>query len=143
MLDYDPDYSEHARRFIAEVRQRQEDNDKKKKRRMLWLGKFAFPKVNTKKTKLLFVPPGYHRHYIPVMEPLRIGDFRADNPSYDAPNRDVVDLNKWGYNGKRLRAVIRFGYYEKDDVLIVCPESFVYQQRHSLSDGSDWYIDEK
>jgi hypothetical protein len=115
------------------------------KRRMLWLGKFAFPKVNTKRTKLLFVPPEHYRHYIPVVEPLSIDWFSRDElerleETTSPLKTEVVDLNEWGYNGTRWRAIIRFGYYEKDDVLIVCKESFVYQQRHKVSDGSSWWF---
>jgi hypothetical protein len=117
------------------LQQRAAEVEKHTKRRMLWLGKLAFPKVNTKKTKLLFVPPGYHRHYIPVIDPLSISGY-----SHQKHIHDAVDLNKWSYDGKRWRAIIRFGYYEKDDVLIVCKETFIYQQRHIVSDGSSWWF---
>jgi hypothetical protein len=139
MLDFDMGYSEHARRFTEESKRLREEYSKKEARRMLWLGKFAFPKVDTKKTKLLFVPSDYHRYYIPVVEPVS-WEWGAIPHPFAEVKKDVIDLNKWAYDGKRWRAIIRFGYYEKDDVLIVCKEAFIYQQRHVESDGSSWWF---
>jgi hypothetical protein len=133
------DYYERAQLFLNESKRLREEYDRKEKRRMLWLGKFAFPKVDTKKTKLLFVPPDYNRYYIPIIEPLSIIDY-SPTAFYNEPKRAEIDLSEWGYDGKRWRAIIRFGYYEKDDVLIVCKETFVYQQRHRVSDGSSWWF---
>jgi hypothetical protein len=111
----------------------------KNTRRMLWLGKFAFPKVNTKITKLLFAPPDYRRYYMPILYPLMIRDFN-ETATYSEPKRTEIELNKWAYNGKRRRAIIRFGYYEEDDVLLVSKEAFVYQERHKVSGDSSWWF---
>ena len=142
MLDFDHDYSERAKKFMAEAQRRHQEKMRKEKRRILWIGKFAFPKVNTKKTRLLFLPPDYHRYYIPVVEPLSFDvSFSAADEIPKRPRREAVDLNKWGYKGRRWRAIIRFGYYEPDDVLIVNKESFVYQQKHVFSNGDYWWVD--
>lgn len=140
MLDFDIGYTERVRRFMAESKRLRQERDRKEKRRMLWLGKFAFPKVDTKKTQLLFVPSDYHKYYIPIVEPLMVGDFRSKAIAYREPKRAEINLDKWGYNGKRWRAVVRFGYYEKDDVLIVSKESFVYQKARRFPDGSTWWL---
>lgn len=134
MLDFDYGYSERAKLFIAEAKRRQAEYDGKKKRRMLWLGKFAFPQVNTKKTKILFVPPDYRRYYLPIMEPLTAREYRTD--THTEPKRAEIELNKWGYIGKHWLAVVRFGYYEKDDILIVCPDTFKYQR---VLPGINWW----
>src|SRR3989304_5422894 len=138
MIDYD--YNEHAGRFMEESKRLRQEYDRNRERRILWLGKFAFPKVDTKKTKLLYVPADYHRYYLPIMEPLSsVYDFRNNPPEYSELKRTEIELKKWGYEGKRWRAIIRFGYYERDDILIVSKETFVYQKRYTISDGSGWW----
>ena len=138
---FDIDYHDRARLFIAESKRLRQEYNKKEERRMLWLGKFAFPKINTRKTKVLFVPPGYHRWYIPVIETITVDDYMiGSTPDQVRHKRDEVELKAWGYNGKRWRAIARFGYYEKDDILIISKEFFRYQKARRLSDGSTWWL---
>jgi hypothetical protein len=134
------DYNEHARLFMAEYQRKQQEWSRKEKRRMLWLGKFAFPKINTKKTKILFIPHDYRRYYIPVIEPLSFDVIHGTySPFAPEPKHEVIDLNKWGYNGKHWRAIIRFGYYEKDDILLVCENSLIYQQKRVYHEATIWW----
>jgi hypothetical protein len=101
----------------------------KNQRRMLWLGKFAFPKVNTKTTKIMIVSP-CPQYNFPIIEPptwFSIGESEPDTiPEVVTVRTETITVSKWGYKGKRHDALIRMGYSETRDVLIVARDSFIY-----------------
>ena len=99
---------------------------------MLWLGKFAFPKVNTKTTKVYMVPPHTYMYNFPVMdvEPIKWTPDPLPTASFQI---DRVELNKWAYKGKLRTAIIRFAYYERLDILVVVNRSFEYLSKSRIS----------
>jgi hypothetical protein len=101
-----------------------ESMDKDFKRRALWLGKFAFPQINTKRTEIRVVSSAFHKIVFPVLELL---DMTERNPPLDVANfkKDIVELKTWVYNGKHRKVQIRFGYYERLDVLFVAIARFL------------------
>jgi hypothetical protein len=95
----------------------------KRNRRILWLGKMAFPQMNTKKTRLMFVPNLAYMYQMP--------------PTYSHPSeprRETVTLEKWVCVGNHWQAKIWFTYSESRDTLIVKEESFVYQRKSELTE---------
>jgi hypothetical protein len=75
--------------------------DRRMERRELWLGKFAFPKVNTKKTSLIYTDKW---------------EFYIRNSRGEI---EQVQLQRWGYKSKRRQLEVTFGYHEESDTLIV------------------------
>jgi len=105
--------------YLDRVKKR---NDTRNQRRILWLGKFAFPEVNTKATKIIMVPSGTYDYYFPVIEPL---DFEISPPSETSNIKtERIELGKYVYNGKKWYSVIRFGYSR----FIVVDDSFIYKR---------------
>jgi hypothetical protein len=79
--------------------------DGKNMRRILWMGKLAFPKIDTRRTRVVFVP--YPTAVV-----------AADD------GKDRIELKRWGYKSRRHAVTIVFMYYEDKDVLIVKDSSF-------------------
>jgi hypothetical protein len=69
------------------------------KRLLLWIGKLAFPKVNTKKTSLMLTSSNTYA-------------FRVHDGS-------IVELRRWVYKSMRHHISIVLGYHEATDVLLI------------------------
>lgn len=104
------------------------ERKRKDERRMLWMGKFAFPDVNTLSTKIMYVPDGAYEWNFPVTEEISITEWK-EVPEYltSMPKIDKVTLKKWGYKGKRRRCALAFAYYKPHDVLVVRESSFLHE----------------
>jgi hypothetical protein len=110
----------YANRLRERTRQDQELTEKlKQNRRIMWLGKFAFPKVNTWKTRLLFIPKHSHT-------------FRLPPDLSRSVKTEIIELRKWVYSSKRWRAVVWLAYSESQDTLIVRQEPFIYDNHSSV-----------
>lgn len=100
-------------------------------RRIMWLGKFAFPKINTKTTRLILTAPRLFTVRIPVLKPIEW----KPNPSPIVPIEiSEVQLKRWTYRSKPRRGLqkifqITFGYCESQDILFVMDGSFERQER--------------
>jgi hypothetical protein len=106
---------------------RKQERKRQDERRMSWMGKFAFPAVNTRKTKIMYVDrPEWN---FPVPEPITMTEFESTGAYTTFPKIDTVELKKWAYKGKRRICVIRLAYYEKRDILLVHDGSFVCEKR--------------
>lgn len=82
-------------------------------RRKLWIGKFAFPEVNTKTTKLMAAQKQVHYFRFPEGE---------------------VELRKFCYKSKRHAFSVRIGYNKQYDVLVVVEGSLQYYQNDWISE---------
>ena len=112
---------------VEYLNRRLQEEKVKQKKRIMWMGKFAFPKVNTKTTKLMFIPDGMHEYYFAVPPSLGFGSYISTSAPLE---RDTVTLGKWDYKGKRYNAMIACAYYEKRDVLLVRESAFVYEKKY-------------
>ena len=86
-------------------------------RLILWIAKWFYPEINTKKTRLLVIPPGRPRYYLPLLpEP---GYIKPIDP-FAIPEREAVDIQKFGYKSHKRNHwfVIRFGYSKRLDTLL-------------------------
>lgn len=101
-------------------------NEAQNTRRLLWIGKFAFPKVNTKTTKLIYVPPGQWVNRFPVIEPI---EWNYRPTSFTDLKIDEVELKRWAGMFKRWIIQVTFAYYEKGDTLVIMDKSFQYERR--------------
>jgi hypothetical protein len=68
-------------------------------RHLLWIGKFAFPQVNTKQTKLMKVSINT---YVVRLH-----------------GGDIVELRRWMYKSHRRWIVAALGYHEATDTLFI------------------------
>lgn len=81
-----------------------EKPSKLENKRFLWLGKLAFPQIDTKRTSLLYVPRETHDYYIPT-------------DTLDGMYK--VETKLWGYKSRRHAITVRIGYDEIHDLLLV------------------------
>lgn len=105
----------------------------KSQRRMLWMGKFAFHKINTKKTRVMMVPDFTNYIETPVMDGAQENWYKIvtdktkeSELSIPETRKYRVTLEKFIYNGKRWKSVIVCGYNEEKDTLVVKSGSFSY-----------------
>ena len=100
------------------------------RRRMMWLCKFAFPEIDTRRTYCTIIPgiPGKGMSLTPDKPTWYVVPEIYDQPEPPTmKSSKAITLQKFEYSGKRYKAEIKCAYVHERDTLVVKGDSFFYQ----------------
>lgn len=93
---------------------------------VLWIGKWAFSKIDTHRTRVLYVQ-NQSTYRLPV--PPRIGHMGVVDQTPSVVEVETISLNHFDYKSPKRRMAIWLGYSDKLDVLLVRDNSFRMELR--------------